>query len=147
MENDLNRFLKAQEEHYENALSEIKSGRKTSHWMWFIFPQFKGLRFSETSKFYSIKSIIEAKEYLNHPILGARLKEISTVLIDLDENDAYKIFGSPDNTKLNSSMTLFSKVDESDEKLFDKVIFKFFKGEVDAKTNKVLEKENQFYNL
>ena len=115
--------------------------------MWFIFPQFNGLRFSETSKFYSIKSIIEAKEYLNHPILGARLKEISTVLIDLDENDAYKIFGSPDNTKLNSSMTLFSKVDESDEKLFDKVIFKFFKGEVDAKTNKVLEKENQFYNL
>jgi uncharacterized protein (DUF1810 family) len=110
--------------------------------MWFIFPQFKGLRFSQTSKFYSIKSLKEAEEYLNHPILGARLKEITEVLIDLDENDAYKIFGRPDNNKLNSCMTLFSKVDESDEKLFDKVIFKFFKGGEDTKTIELLKKEN-----
>jgi uncharacterized protein (DUF1810 family) len=143
MENDLNRFLTAQEDHYENALSEIKSGRKTSHWMWFIFPQFKDLGFSETSKFYSIKSLKEAEEYLNHPILGARLKEITEFLLDLDENDAYKIFGRPDNNKLNSCMTLFSKVDESDEKLFDKVIAKFFNNESDEATKKLLEKENQ----
>jgi uncharacterized protein (DUF1810 family) len=143
MENDLNRFLAAQETHYENALSEIKSGRKTSHWMWFIFPQFKDLGFSETSKFYSIKSLHEAEEYLNHPILGARLKEITEFLLDLDENDAYKIFGRPDNNKLNSCMTLFSKVDESDEKLFDKVIAKFFNNESDEATKKLLEKENQ----
>ena len=142
MENDLNRFLTAQEDHYENALSEIKSGKKTSHWMWFIFPQFKGLGFSETSKFYSIKSLKEAEEYLNHPILGARLKEITEVLIDLDENDAHKIFGSPDDMKLHSCMTLFSEVDESDEKLFDKVIAKFFKGEKDKKTFELLKKEN-----
>jgi uncharacterized protein (DUF1810 family) len=142
MENDLNKFLKAQEDHYENALSEIKSGKKISHWMWFIFPQFKGLGFSETSKFYSIKSLHEAKEYLNHLILGARLKEITEVLFDLDENDAYKIFGSPDDMKLHSCMTLFSKVDESNEKLFDKVIAKFFKGEKDKKTFELLKKEN-----
>ena len=110
--------------------------------MWFIFPQFKDLGFSETSKFYSIKSLHEAEEYLKHPILGARLKEITEVLIDLDENDAHKIFGSPDNNKLNSCMTLFSKVDESDEKLFDKLIFKFFKGGEDTKTLELLKKEN-----
>lgn len=134
MKDELNRFIKAQERDFEQALSEIKAGRKVSHWMWYIFPQFKGLGFSETSKFYSIQSLKEAMEYLNHPILGSRLRQITNELILLNENDAYKIFGSPDDLKLKSSMTLFSAIDNSEEKLFKKVLEKYFNGEPDNKT-------------
>lgn len=134
MDKDLNRFLKTQENVYDNALFEIKSGRKQSHWMWFVFPQFKGLGFSETSKFYSIQSLDEAKKYLNHPILGSRLRKISNELLLLNENDAHKAFGSPDDLKLKSSMTLFSFIDKSEEKPFEKVLGKYFNGEADQKT-------------
>lgn len=134
MKDELNRFIKPQERDFEQALSEIKAGRKVSHWMWYIFPQFKGLGFSETSKFYSIQSLKEAMEYLNHPILGSRLRQITNELILLNENDAYKIFGSPDDLKLKSSMTLFSAIDNSEEKLFEKVLEKYFNGEPDNKT-------------
>lgn len=134
MKDELNRFIKPQERDFEQALSEIKAGRKVSHWMWYIFPQFKGLGFSETSKFYSIQSLKEAMEYLNHPILGSRLRQITNELILLNENDAYKIFGSPDDLKLKSSMTLFSAIDNSEEKLFKKVLEKYFNGEPDNKT-------------
>lgn len=134
MDNDLNRFLKAQENDYEQALSEIKSGRKRSHWMWYIFPQYKGLGFSETSKHYSIQDLNEARDYLNHPILGSRLKQITNELLLIDENNANKIFGSPDDLKLKSSMTLFVSVDTSEEKPFNKVLDKFFNGRFDEKT-------------
>lgn len=134
MEQDLSRFIKAQDSSYEEALSEIKSGRKRSHWMWYIFPQFKGLGYSETSKYYSIKDMDEAKRYLNHPILGERLKLITKELLALDENNANKVFGSPDDLKLKSSMTLFAAIDVSQENIFQAVLDKYFNGQTDIKT-------------
>ena len=140
MEKNLNRFIEAQENDYEIALSEIKSGRKRSHWMWYIFPQFKGLGYSETSKFYAITDSNEARDFLNHPILGARLREITTELSQLEENNAFKVMGSPDDLKLKSSMTLFNAIDETKENVFEKVLEKFFKGTVDTKTINLLKK-------
>jgi uncharacterized protein (DUF1810 family) len=102
---DLNRFLIAQERDYEIALTEMKNGRKRSHWMWYICPQIAGLGFSETSKFYALKDHAEA--YLLHPVLGRGLIEISKALLELEDNHATRIFGSPDDLKLKSSMTLF----------------------------------------
>lgn len=134
MYNDLNRFLKAQENVYEQALYEIKVGRKSSHWMWYIFPQYKGLGFSETSKYYSIQDLNEARNFLNHAILGSRLKQITNELLLLNENNANKIFGNPDDLKLKSCMTLFVSVDTSEENLFNKVLEKFFNGNFDEKT-------------
>ena len=134
MDIDLNRFIEAQETTYVQALSEIKSGRKQCHWMWFIFPQYKGLGNSSTSIYYSIKDKDEAKCYLNHPVLGFRLKEITTELLHLFENDAYRIFGTPDDLKLKSCMTLFAEIDNSDDRIFLKVLQKYFEGEYDFRT-------------
>ena len=136
----LQRFLDAQEEDYENALSEVKSGRKASHWMWYIFPQIKGLGFSETSRFYAIKNKDEAEEYLHHPILGKRLIEISNALLDLDTDDAHSLFGSPDDLKLKSSMTLFSSLPGTNP-VFQSVLKKFFNGKKDDKTLTLIGKE------
>ena len=143
MEQDLNRFIKAQENSYEQALSEIKSGRKRSHWMWYIFPQFKGLGFSETSKYYSIKDLDEAERYLNHQILGERLKLITNELLALNENNANKVFGSPDDLKLKSSMTLFAAVNISEENVFRAVLDKFFNGETDNITLALIKEFDQ----
>ena len=139
MEQDLNRFIQAQESTYQEALSEIISGRKRSHWMWYVFPQFRGLGFSEKSKYYSIKSVDEAKNYLNHPILGERLKLITKELLALNENNANKVFGSPDDLKLKSSMTLFAAIDVSQEHIFQAVLDKFFNGQTDNKTLTLIE--------
>ncbi len=139
MEKELNRFLKAQENDYKIALAEIKSGRKRSHWMWYVFPQLKGLGKSETSAYYGIKDLNEAKEYLNHSILGARLKEITNELLTLNESNPKIIFGSPDDKKLKSSMTLFSIVDDSNNPIFKKIIQRYFDGTVDDKTLKLIE--------
>lgn len=136
--NDLNRFLEAQERKYDIALSEIKSGKKKRHWMWYIFPQIIGLGVSVTADYYAIKNINEAKEYLNHPVLGNRLREISNELLKLAENDANAIFGYPDDLKLKSSMTLFMQVEKNKDNVFKKVIDKFFNGELDDKTLNIL---------
>jgi uncharacterized protein (DUF1810 family) len=138
MANDLSRFLKAQENTFHVALSEIKSGRKRSHWMWYVFPQFKGLGFSETSKYYAINNLEEALDYLNHPILGERLKLITIELLALHEKNAYLIFGNPDDLKLKSSMTLFAAIDNSDENIFKLVLDKFFNGQCDYKTIRLI---------
>jgi uncharacterized protein (DUF1810 family) len=127
------RFIEAQQLDYIKALSEIKKGRKVSHWMWYIFPQIAGLGFSETSKYYALKNLSEAEEYFEHPILGKRLIEISSVLLGLQTNDAHAVFGSPDDLKLQSSMTLFSAVKNSDP-VFQLVLDKFFAGEKDKHT-------------
>jgi uncharacterized protein (DUF1810 family) len=124
----LQRFIDAQQSDYETALSEIKRGRKQSHWMWYIFPQIQGLGFSTTSKLYAIKNLKEAQAYLNHPLLGKRLKEITDALINLPSNDAHEIFGSPDDVKLKSSMTLFASLPDADP-IFESALKKFFKGE------------------
>lgn len=129
---NLERFLEAQETAYEIALSEIKRGRKQSHWMWYIFPQVKGLGFSETTKFYAIKDIDEAEAFLNHPILGKRLVRICNALLQLETGNANKIFGSPDDLKLQSSMTLFSSLNI--HPVFQMVLDKFYNGAKDIKT-------------
>ena len=130
---DLERFIGAQEEIYADALAEIKRGRKRSHWMWFVFPQIQGLGFSEMSKRYAIKGIDEAEAYLNHPILGQRLIEICMALLALDSNDAYEIFGAPDDMKLRSSMTLFASLPDA-YPVFKSVLDKFFNGAMDNAT-------------
>jgi len=140
--NPLNHFLKAQETDYPIALSEIKNGKKQSHWMWYIFPQIHGLGSSETSKFYEIKNIQEAEDYLNDSVLGNRLIEICNELLKLKTNDAHKIFGSPDDVKLRSSMTLFSSLNKADL-VFKKVLDKFFNGQVDQKTLRILKDETK----
>jgi len=139
MENDLSRFTDAQRSTYSDAFSEIKNARKRSHWMWFIFPQIAGLGFSETSTYYAIKNLKEAKAYLEHPVLGGRLIEISEALVKLSGNDATEIFGSPDDLKLKSSMTLFEAVPGADP-VFRSVLDKFFGGEGDSKTLQLLGK-------
>jgi uncharacterized protein (DUF1810 family) len=130
---NLQRFIDAQESVYPLALDEIKEGRKRSHWMWFIFPQIQGLGFSATSKLYAIKDIHEAEAFLKHPLLGSRLITISNELLKLDSNDAHTIFGSPDDMKLQSSMTLFSSLNNANP-VFDLVLQKFFKGIKDENT-------------
>ena len=136
----LQRFIDAQQSDYETALSEIKRGRKQSHWMWYIFPQIRGLGFSATSKLYAIKNLKEAQAYLNHPLLGKRLKEITDALINLSSNNAHEIFGSPDDLKLKSSMTLFASLPDADPVL-ESALKKFFKGEKDAKTLSIIKDE------
>lgn len=130
---NLSRFVEAQAEAYEQALAEIRSGRKQSHWMWYIFPQFDGLGFSSTSKRYSIKSIAEAKAYLSHPVLGPRLSECAEATLGIEGRSAFEVFGSPDDMKLRSCATLFGYV-SSDGSVFDRLLDKYFQGERDGKT-------------
>lgn len=131
--NNLNRFTEAQEKDYRVALSEIQNGRKQSHWMWYIFPQIAGLGFSETSRFYAIRDLQEAVDYLNHPVLGKRFVEISEALLRIDGKTANQIFGNPDDLKLKSSMTLFSAVQAANP-VFEQVLDKYFAGQKDPQT-------------
>ena len=136
-EYNLDRFLKAQELMYPWALREIKNGRKQTHWMWYIFPQLKMLGRSSTALYYGIDNLEEAKAYLEHPILGTRLREISSVLLALETNDPLAVMGYPDNLKLCSSMTLFSRVTK-DNQVFIDVLAKFFDGVADPYTINLL---------
>ncbi|MEP6927031.1 MAG: DUF1810 domain-containing protein [Ginsengibacter sp.] len=135
---NLKRFTDAQESKFQNALNEIKNGRKQSHWMWFIFPQIAGLGFSETAKFYAIKNIEEASLYLQHPVLASRLIEISQALLEIEGKSANQIFGSPDDLKLKSSMTLFSSVGDTNS-VFETVLEKYFNGTKDLKTLQIIQ--------
>lgn len=139
MRTDLNRFLQAQEKDYEIALAEIKAGQKRSHWMWYIFPQIKGLGLSETSKYYALSDLKEAETYLQHPILGARLREITNALLELPQNDPHIILGYPDDLKLHSCMTLFAQVETTVNSIFRQVIDKFYNGTFDNHTLKILQ--------
>src|SRR6266576_1490904 len=134
---DLSRFVTAQAEDYEQALSEIRRGQKRSHWMWYIFPQFDGLGFSSTSKFYSIKSVEEARAYLSHPVLGPRLLECTETVLGVEGRTAAEIFGSPDDLKLRSCATLFASVLPPGS-VFDRLLGKFYEGERDDKTLRLL---------
>ena len=139
MKYDLDRFIKAQDKLYDIAYSEIKNGRKESHWMWFIFPQIQGLGSSNLAVYYSIDSLGEAKEYMNHPLLGKRLIDISNELLKHDCS-INTILGDIDSLKLNSSMTLFSLV--SEDKVFDKVIDKFYDGKKDDITLDIVKEKS-----
>ena len=129
----IDRFLKAQEGDYGVALREIRAGRKQTHWIWYIFPQLKGLGRSSTSEYYGIRDLDEAREYLTEPVLRMRLLEISEALLTLPSNDAEDVMGFPDNLKLHSSMTLFALAEPSST-VFQRVLDKFFAGEMDEKT-------------
>ena len=129
---DLERFVQAQAADYDQALSELRDGEKRSHWMWYIFPQIEGLGQSSMSHRYSIKSAGEARAYLDHPILGPRLRECAEVVNGIVGRSAHEIFGSPDDMKLRSSMTLFAQV--STDAVFDQILRKFFNGQHDSKT-------------
>ena len=134
---NLDRFIAAQEQQYEIALSEIKAGQKRSHWMWYIFPQLRGLGHSSTAVYYGILDLEEAIAYLQHPILGARLTEITKVLRNLPGDDAHAIFGKPDDMKLRSCMTLFAQIPNAPT-VFQDVLLKYFKGLPDEKTLSLL---------
>jgi uncharacterized protein (DUF1810 family) len=140
---DLNRFVLAQEKQYEIALFEIKNGKKQSHWMWYIFPQLAGLGRSGTAMLYGIKNLEEATSYLQHSLLGKRLEEISNVLLQLPGNNAHSVFGSPDDLKLRSCMTLFSEVPGASA-VFENVINKFFQGIKDPMTLGLLRANDSY---
>jgi uncharacterized protein (DUF1810 family) len=142
---DLKRFLIAQETDYEGALSEIKSGQKRTHWMWYIFPQFDGLAFSSTSKRYAIKSIEEAQEYLTHPVLGPRLLECAEAVVAVEGRSIAEILGSPDDLKLKSCATLFASVSHSDS-VFNRILEKYYHGNPDDKTLRLLGKRKETKN-
>ena len=131
---DLSRFINAQQNNYQTALSEIKSGRKTSHWIWYIFPQLKNLGSSHNAKYYGIENLDEAKEYLSNEVLRENLLEICQALLNLQSNDIEYIMGSSiDKAKLLSSMTLFHLA-KPDCKIFSEIIEKYFGGKLDNKT-------------
>jgi uncharacterized protein (DUF1810 family) len=136
---DLNRFVQAQEGVYERALAEIKGGRKRSHWMWYIFPQFDGLGFSPTARLYAIKSLAEAEAYLRHPVLGPRLKECAEAALGVQGRTAHEIFGSPDDMKLRSCATLFARVSPPGS-AFARLLDKYYQGEPDGKTLALLQR-------
>jgi uncharacterized protein (DUF1810 family) len=133
----LSRFVQAQENDYAQALAEIRSGRKQSHWMWYIFPQFDGLGHSSISKRYSIKSVAEAEAYLRHSTLGPRLAECCEAAMQIEGRSAHEVFGSPDDMKLRSCATLFAHVSPAGS-VFDRLLDKYFQGAPDDRTLRLL---------
>ena len=137
LQNDLYRFISAHQTSYRQALAEIQNGRKVTHWMWFIFPQLQGLGHSATSQYYAIRSLDEARAYLQDPYLGGNLLEISRALLALDTNDPVQVFGRPDDRKLCSSMTLFACA-SPECTVFSQVLQKYFGGRKDRRTLRML---------
>lgn len=136
---DLNRFIEAQKRDYQNALEEIKNGHKETHWIWYIFPQIEGLGKSTIAKYYSIKNLEEAKLYLENEYLRKNLLEITEVLLNLDINNPTDIFGTPDDLKVKSCMTLFYYAEPSLD-IFKKILDKYYDGLIDAYTILLLNK-------
>ena len=142
---DLERFLKAQEMMYPWALREIRNGKKKSHWMWFVFPQLKALGRSHTALYYGLEGIGEAGAYLAHPVLGARLRQITDALLSQEKRDPLVVMGYPDNLKLCSCMTLFAETTEEND-CFLAVIEEFFGGQRDGLTLELLAAEKNRKN-
>jgi uncharacterized protein (DUF1810 family) len=134
---DLERFVRAQEGVYSGVADELRRGRKTGHWIWFIFPQVAGLGHSPTSQEYAIVSLAEAAAYLVHPVLGTRLRECASLVLAVPDRTADEIFGELDAMKLRSSMTLFHRA-APDERLFRQVLERFFDGRPDPATDDLL---------
>ncbi|HEX8594588.1 MAG TPA: DUF1810 domain-containing protein [Pseudomonas sp.] len=130
---NLQRFVDAQEPIFEHVLQELRAGQKRSHWMWFVFPQIQGLGHSETAKFYAITCLEEARAYLQHPVLGPRLEQCAQIIEPLIQRTARQIFGSPDDMKLHSSMTLFAMADPQ-RRIFQDLLAIFFDGVPDPST-------------
>jgi len=134
---DLARFVEAQAGDHETARAEIRAGRKRSHWMWYIFPQIDGLGCSSMARRYAIKSPDEARAYLDHPVLGPRLVEITEAALAVEGRSAHEIFGSPDDMKLRSCATLFARA-ASEGSVFSRLLDKFFDGKPDVRTLELL---------
>ena len=134
---DLKRFLDAQAGVYERALAEIRAGDKQSHWMWFVFPQIDGLGSSPTARRYAVKSLAEAEAYLHHPVLGARLRECAEAAFAVEGRSAWAVFGSPDDLKFRSSVTLFALASKPGS-VFHRLLDKYFEGEPDPATLRLL---------
>ena len=134
---DLNRFVDAQASVYQRVLTELRGGRKASHWMWFIFPQLKGLGSSPSAQHYGLASLAEARAYLDHPVLGARLRECTRRLLVLEGRSAAAIFGYPDDLKLRSCLTLFERASPQEE-LFGEALRKYYGGKPDLVTLELL---------
>ena len=137
---NLERFVEAQKRDYQDALNEIRAGRKRSHWIWYIFPQIAGLGRSHLADFYSICCLEEAKAYMQVPFLRDHLLEISEALLDLDEENPLRVMGRPDDLKLRSSMTLFAEA-APEYDVFQKVLDKYYHGEKDPYTLRILERQ------
>jgi uncharacterized protein (DUF1810 family) len=134
---DLNRFISAQEGIYDRVLDELRGGLKRTHWMWYVFPQIDGLGYSPTTRHYAIKSVEEARRYLAHPVLGARLVESAEAVLAVQGRSVSDIFGYPDDMKLQSSMTLFALATEPGS-VFERVLDKYFQGKRDARTLQIV---------
>jgi uncharacterized protein (DUF1810 family) len=135
---DLDRFVRAQQGDYEVALAELRSGRKRSHWMWYVFPQCDGLGSSPMARRYAIRSLAEAEAYLHHPVLGARLRECAEAVLRIEGRSARDIFGSPDDMKLQSSATLFAAVSPRGS-AFERLLDQYFEGRRDEGTQRLLD--------
>jgi uncharacterized protein (DUF1810 family) len=134
VEFDLERFVAAQERVFATALDELRSGRKRTHWMWFVFPQMLGLGISQTSQFYGIGSLDEARAYLAHPVLGSRLKACTEAVMAVEGRTLKEIFGSPDDAKFCSSMTLFALANGDDGGIYRQAIDRWCDGQMDERT-------------
>jgi uncharacterized protein (DUF1810 family) len=132
MHEDLQHFVDAQARMIDRVRAELKAGEKKSHWMWFVFPQIKGLGHSETARRYAIDALDDARAYIAHPVLGPRLKECTRAVLAIDGKTAEQIFGFPDHLKFRSSMTLFAHA--SNEPCFRQALDKFFGGDEDVET-------------
>jgi uncharacterized protein (DUF1810 family) len=138
---NLHRFLTAQAPVYDTVLDELRAGRKTSHWIWFIFPQIAGLGRSGTAQQFAIGSLDEAKTYLQHPVLGPRLKECTQLVLNVEGRNAEEIFGYPDYLKFRSCMTLFMTA-ATDNTLFKNALLKYFDGQPDQLTLDILGQQS-----
>ena len=134
---DLQIFVQAQEDIYEQALAELKNGSKESHWMWFVFPQIAGLGNSEMARKYAIPNLADAKAYLSHDLLGSRLRECTEAVLAVEGRTAHEILGSPDDMKLKSCMTLFEVADGPDS-VFSSILEKYFEGQRDERSLMIL---------
>jgi uncharacterized protein (DUF1810 family) len=131
---DLQRFVTAQALTFEAALAELQAGRKRSHWMWFVFPQMRGLGLSATAQLYGIGSLAEARAYLAHPLLGPRLASATTAVLAVEDRSLSAIFGAPDDMKFRSSMTLFARAAGPSQTVFQDALARYCDGRPDART-------------
>jgi len=136
---DLERFVKAQAPVFETVLAELRAGRKRTHWMWFVFPQLRGLGQSPTAQFYGIGSIDEARAYLAHPVLGPRLKLCTRIVLESESPSIHAIFGSPDDLKFRSCMTLFSRAVDAPDNPFRHALERWCGGQRDERTLALIE--------
>ena len=140
---DLERFVTAQEPVFATVLTELKAGQKRTHWMWFVFPQLRGLGSSSMATFFGVGSLFEARAYLKHPVLGLRLKLCTQTVLDVPGRSAHQIFGSPDDLKLHSSMTLFAEAADDPASVFHLALERWWNGAADGKTLQLLSAGNR----